>query len=118
MWTNWQFWRDATWRAFRTFCQTLAALLGGQAVNVLAAPWASMLGVSGTAALVSLLMSVDRERAVAGPVAALAEPTTATFPAVQAYAQEYDPAPDQVDLRTAATLLSGPPAYGCGDSVR
>jgi hypothetical protein len=64
MWTNAQFWKDSTWRAFRTFCQTLAALLGGQAVNILTAPWASMLGVSGTAALVSLLMSVDRERAV------------------------------------------------------
>ena len=117
MWTNWQFWHDSTWRAFRTFCQTLAALLGGQAVNVLTAPWASMLGVSGTAALVSLLMSVDRERAVAAPAAAVTEPTTAVFPA-QAYTQEYDPALDRADVRAAATLLSGPPAFGCGDSLR
>ena len=111
MWTNWQFWHDSTWRAFRTFCQTLAALLGGQAVNVLTAPWASMLGVSGTAALVSLLMSVDRERAVAAPAAVAAtEPTTTAFPAVEAYTQEYD----QPVARFADTAQ----AFGCGDSLR
>jgi hypothetical protein len=75
MWTNTQFWKDSTWRAFRTFCQTLAALLGGQAVNILTAPWASMLGVSGTAALVSLLMSVDRERAVGAVTTETPQPT-------------------------------------------
>ena len=117
MWTDWQFWRDATWRAFRTFCQTLAALLGGQAVNVLTAPWASMLGVSGTAALVSLLMSVDRERAVAGPAAAAAEPVTAALPPV-AYTQDYSPEVEQADVRAAAASLYTPPAFGCGDSVR
>lgn len=74
MWTNWQFWLDATWRAFRTFCQTLAAMLGGQAVNALTAPWISMLSVSGTAALVSLLMSVDRERAVGSVIDTPADP--------------------------------------------
>lgn len=64
MWTNKQFWMDSSWRAFRTFCQTLAAVLGGQTVNVLTADWYGMLGVSGGAALMSILMSVDRERAV------------------------------------------------------
>lgn len=64
MWTDRQFWLDSSWRAFRTFCQSLAALLGGQAVNLLTAPWPSMLGISGGAALMSVLMSVDRERAV------------------------------------------------------
>lgn len=67
MWTDTQFWRDSTWRAFRTFCQTLAAMLAGQTVNVLTAPWSGMLGVSAGAALVSLLMSVDRERVVVTP---------------------------------------------------
>lgn len=62
MWTDWQFWRDATWRGFRTFCQTLAALLGGEAVQAVHSSWTSMLSVSATAALVSLLMSVDRGR--------------------------------------------------------
>ena len=64
MWNDRQFWLDATWRAFRSFCQSLAALLGGSAMNLLNAPWVSMLSVSATAALASLLMSIDRSRAV------------------------------------------------------
>lgn len=64
MWTDRQFWLDTSWRAFRTFCQSLAALLGGSAVNLLTAPWSSMLGIAGGAAVMSVLMSVDRERAV------------------------------------------------------
>lgn len=69
MWTNRQFWLDSTWRAFRTFCQTLASLLAGQAVNLLSAPWSSMLSVAAGAALISLLQSIDRERvAVTAPV--------------------------------------------------
>lgn len=40
-------------------------MLGGQTVNVLTVDWQGMLGVSAGAALVSLLMSVDRERVVA-----------------------------------------------------
>lgn len=81
MWTDKQFWLDSSWRAFRTFCQTLAALLGGQAVDALTAPWASMLSVAGTAALVSLLMSVDRERAVGGIAPGTAQPEAAEVPA-------------------------------------
>ena len=64
MWTNWQFWKDSTWRAFRTFCQTLAAQLAGQSINAITASWLAMLGVAGVASLMSLLMSVDREKAV------------------------------------------------------
>lgn len=65
MWTDVQFWKDATWRAFRSACQCLAALLSGNAVNILTIPWGSMLPTAATAGLVSLLMSVDRGRAVA-----------------------------------------------------
>lgn len=68
MWTDRQFWYDASWRSFRTFCQSLAALLAGQTVNLLTADWKGMIGVAGGAALVSLLMSVDRERVVAPDV--------------------------------------------------
>lgn len=64
MWTDRQFWEQASWRSFRSFCQALAAMLAGSSVNLLTANWESMLGVAGTAGLVSLLMSVDRERAV------------------------------------------------------
>lgn len=70
MWTNRQFWLDSSWRAFRTFCQTLASLLAGQAVNLLSAPWSSMLSVSAGAALISLLQSIDRERVAVEPVKA------------------------------------------------
>jgi len=79
MWTDKQFWMDASWRAFRTFCQTLAAVLGGQTVNILTADWDGMLGVSSGAALMSVLMSVDRERAVIAPTTHVAE-----APALQA----------------------------------
>lgn len=67
MWTNRQFWLDSTWRAFRTFCQTLAALLAGQAATIITADWKSTLSVSVTAALISLLQSIDRERAAPTP---------------------------------------------------
>lgn len=68
LWTDKQFWAQASWRSFRSFCQALAALLAGSSVNLLSADWKSMIGVAGTAGLVSLLMSVDRERAVAATV--------------------------------------------------
>lgn len=84
MWTNKQFWLDSSWRAFRTFSQTLAAMLAGQTVNVLTADWHGMLGVAGGAALVSLLMSVDRERVVVAPVNTGATVTTVYEPAGQA----------------------------------
>jgi hypothetical protein len=68
MWTNVQFWKDATWRAFRTFCQTLASLFGGLAFNILTAPWSSVLSIAAGAALISLWQSIDRERAVGATV--------------------------------------------------
>lgn len=78
MWTNRQFWHDATWRAFRTFCQSLAGLLLAvqtsvqvSAIPVISVPWYGYLYAAGVAGLVSLLQSVDRERAVG-----VTEPTT------------------------------------------
>ena len=99
MWTDTQFWRDSTWRAFRTFCQTLAAMLAGQTVNVLTAPWSGMLGVSAGAALVSLLMSVDRERVVVAPLTA---PVAKTL---------------DVDV-TEEPALQASYAAGCGGDLR
>lgn len=86
MWTDRQFWLDTSWRAFRTFCQSLAALLGGQAVNLLTAPWSSMLGISGGAAVMSVLMSVDRERAVTWT-----QETTAATPLQASYTCQVEP---------------------------
>jgi hypothetical protein len=74
MWTNKQFWLDISWRAFRTFCQSLAGLLVAvqtssqmSAFPTISVPWYGYLYASGIAALVSLLQSVDRERAVEHP---------------------------------------------------
>jgi hypothetical protein len=76
MWTNRQFWLDSSWRAFRTFSQTLAALLAANFTGLLSTtgvsvgdggiphtPWLAMIYTAGIAALISLLQSIDRERA-------------------------------------------------------
>jgi len=83
MWTDVQFWKDASWRAFRTFCQSLAGLLLAvqtsvqvAAMSVISIPWYGYLYASGIAGLVSLLQSVDRERAVVGPAAPAAVHTS------------------------------------------
>jgi hypothetical protein len=82
MWTNRQFWKDATWRGFRTFCQSLAGLLTVEHVSAnLNASWLALIYASGVAALISLLQSVDRERAVGGSTAVVAPPTE--VPAVE-----------------------------------
>lgn len=76
MWTSAQFWKSATWRAFRTFCQSLAGLLTVEHVSTnLHASWWALIYASGVAGLISLLQSVDRERAVGEVTAeASAEP--------------------------------------------
>jgi hypothetical protein len=78
MWTDGQFWRDATWRAFRTFCQSLAGLLLAvqtsdqiAAIATISIPWYGYLYASAVSAFVSLLQSIDRERVA---VAAAVEP--------------------------------------------
>jgi len=45
-------------RAVKTFAQTLAAMLGADAVNILEVPWQSACAVAAGAALVSVLTSV------------------------------------------------------------
>lgn len=103
MWTDVQFWKDSTWRGFRTFCQTLAAMLGGQAVNILTADWMSMLSVSATAALVSLLMSIDR-----GRVTTTAEPVAQVASAPEIV----------IENAAAPTDLDAPTIVGCGGDLR
>ena len=90
MWQDVQFWKDSTWRAFRTFCRTLAAMLvvvqtpavlpSAQTISV---PWQAYLYASFIAGLISLLQSIDRERAVGNvlapePVAAPPAETSVT----------------------------------------
>lgn len=115
MWTNRQFWCDATWRAFRTFCQTLAALLAAQFSGLLAAtgvtnsgiphtPWAGFLYASAIAGLISLLQSIDRERAVTWSAT-----TTSPQPAVD------DPVTEPL-LPASEQFYSD--SHGYGESLR
>ena len=88
MWQDRQFFLDATWRAFRTFCQSLAGLLlAVQASDQIAAmptisvPWYGYVYSSAVAALISLLQSIDRERAVVHEPPAKTPTVPATAPA-------------------------------------
>lgn len=100
MWANKQFWLDSSWRAFRTFCQSLAGLLlAVQTSNQVATmpeisiPWYGYVYSSAIAALGSLLQSIDRERAVEQTSASGTAPgTTATTPSVAPSATSGDPA--------------------------
>jgi hypothetical protein len=53
-----RFWIAAAERAIKTFAQALIALIGTSAMNILELDWTQMLGVSATAAVVSILTSV------------------------------------------------------------
>lgn len=52
------FWKAAAERAIRTFAQTMLAMLGFKAFDVLTADWGQLLGVSLGAAVLSLLTSI------------------------------------------------------------
>lgn len=86
MWTDWQFWKDSTWRAFRTFCQSLSGYLVAYFSGLLSivqtgqfqpqqvtstdwAVWEALFYAAGVSSLISLLQSIDRERAVSSVVA-------------------------------------------------
>lgn len=45
-------------RAVRTFAQTLITLIGSDYINIVELDWARILGIAGTTALVSILMSI------------------------------------------------------------
>lgn len=55
-WIRWA--KAALIRAIKTLAQTAAALLGAGAVNVVEVDWLTILGISATAAVVSLLTSL------------------------------------------------------------
>lgn len=95
------FFKDALWRAFRTFCQTLLSIFGGSALNVWNVGWHNSLGVAAGAALISLLMSVDRSTAA---------------PVVVEAVKPVEP----VSFVAAPVALSAPsPVVGaCGGSLR
>lgn len=45
-------------RAVRTFAQTLITLIGSDYINIVDLDWLKILGIAGTTALVSILMSI------------------------------------------------------------
>ena len=45
-------------RAIRTFAQTLITLIGSDYINIIDIDWVKILGIAGTTALVSILMSI------------------------------------------------------------
>lgn len=138
MWSNRQFWADATWRAFRTWAQTMAATLSGYAVflgvqlaKALKDPgadvdlgaivggwelWALFVFVATVAAAISLFQSIDRERAVAS---ALPSITPAALPASPTNVGEVKSVPLTVTPETLpTTIATSSPAVGCGDDLR
>lgn len=117
MWTDKQFWRDSTWRAFRTFCQSLAGLLTVQQVSAnMNAPWPTLIYASAVAGLISLLQSIDRERAVVSTPHAGGEPT---YDYNYGYSQDAPttPLPPVTDTGSP-TFLTAPTPLGCGESLR
>lgn len=93
-----QFWlgdNGALVRAVRTFGQTAVAMITVASFSPFdIGQWRNAAVVSATAALVSLLMSLDRREALLAPA-----PTGAAAPA------------------PAALVSEVTPVYGCGDSV-
>ena len=52
------FWKCAGIRALRTFCQSVVALVGTDAVNIIDVEWSVVLGIAATTALLSFLTSI------------------------------------------------------------
>lgn len=53
-----QFWLSSLERAFKTFAQSIVALIGTQVMGILDVDWVQILSVSALAAVVSVLTSV------------------------------------------------------------
>lgn len=100
-----EFWlgdNGALTRAVRTFAQTAAAMIGVATFSPLdVGQWQQVAVTSATAALLSLLMSVDRRESF------LAIPPTPA-PAT----------PGPQSTLDYSQWQANPPVYGCGDSLR
>lgn len=55
---NKSFWKSALIRALRTFCQSLVALIGTDAINIVNIDWLTIIGIAATTAVMSLLTSI------------------------------------------------------------
>ena len=63
------FWKGAGERAFKTFAQSLVAIIGVGTLGLLDVDWPAALSVAALAAVVSLLTSVGNANFTAGPEA-------------------------------------------------
>lgn len=113
MWANRQFWLDSSWRAFRTFCQTLAGLLltvqtasQVSAMSPVSIPWYGYLYASAVAAFISLLQSIDRERVAVGAGSTGVTPVAAPLEFRPVSGQGYEVQPLGYEVRPS----SGDPA--------
>lgn len=141
-WGNRQFWADATWRAFRTWAQTMAATLSGYAVflgvqlaKALKDPgadvdlgaiiggwelWLLFFFVAGVAAAISLFQSIDRERAVSAALPSIAPAPPAGIPppvVTSVPMTTTDPAPATTSV-LPLTDSAKPITVACGDAVQ
>ena len=66
IYTTPEFWRGASERAIKTFCQSLLAVLATGAVGILDVDWAGALSAAALATLVSLLTSLSQPDFTAG----------------------------------------------------
>ena len=66
IYTTPEFWRGASERAIKTFCQSLLAVLTTGAVGILDVDWPGALSAAALATLVSLLTSVSQAEFTAG----------------------------------------------------
>ena len=70
IYTTPEFWRGASERAIKTFCQSLLAVLTTGVVGILDVDWPGALSAAALATLVSLLTSVSQAEFTAGAPAA------------------------------------------------
>lgn len=70
------FWKATAERAFKTAAQTLLLLIGAGTVGITELNWPELLGLTGTAALLSVLTSVASGATDGNPSATNAETTT------------------------------------------
>jgi hypothetical protein len=80
-------------RALRTFAQTAIATIGVGTTNLFSADLQNVLALSGTAAILSVLMSMDRSGVVT-------------------------PVQNVTAVKTPGVYVTEEPVLGCGDSLR
>ena len=79
IYTTPEFWRGASERAIKTFCESLLAVLTTGVVGILDVDWPGALSAAALATLVSLLTSLSQAEFTAGT------------PAFEAQPDDYDP---------------------------